>query len=235
MRRNVWSTPTATTSTPGCRPAKSSATNCCLGYRDTLIYAHDLSLWRVMDLLIDNYCIGDKSHEDSRHPPLLRVAAFSADLSHPLLGRPTNNFISASGGSGSAAATAWTTWWSCTTPKWLRKCIAAIEPRRVPDARRDDRRIASQGRRQGTDAAYGRAAGGLGRLTRIERLGEQPCRPSASATCTFATAAPATTSPTTAAKSGSTSFLKFVEESRGRLLILGDLLDWWQVPVGAAD
>ena len=30
------------------------------------------------------------------------------------------------------------------------------------------------------------------------------------------------------------SFLKFVEEARGRLLILGDLLDWWQVPVGAA-
>jgi hypothetical protein len=32
-----------------------------LGYRDTLIYAHDLSLWRVMDLLIDNYCIGDET------------------------------------------------------------------------------------------------------------------------------------------------------------------------------
>jgi UDP-2,3-diacylglucosamine pyrophosphatase LpxH len=30
------------------------------------------------------------------------------------------------------------------------------------------------------------------------------------------------------------NFLKFVEESRGRLLILGDLLDWWQVPVGSA-
>ncbi len=30
-----------------------------LGYSDTLIYAHDLSLWRVMDLLIDNYCIGE--------------------------------------------------------------------------------------------------------------------------------------------------------------------------------
>jgi len=32
-----------------------------LGYRDTLIYAHDLTLWRVMDLLIENYCIGDDS------------------------------------------------------------------------------------------------------------------------------------------------------------------------------
>ncbi len=31
-----------------------------LGYRDTLIYTHVLSLWRVMDLLIDNYCIGDE-------------------------------------------------------------------------------------------------------------------------------------------------------------------------------
>ncbi len=30
-----------------------------LRYRDTLIYAHDLTLWRVMDLLIENYCIGD--------------------------------------------------------------------------------------------------------------------------------------------------------------------------------
>ena len=29
-------------------------------------------------------------------------------------------------------------------------------------------------------------------------------------------------------------FLKIVEQAHGRLLILGDLLDWWQVPVGAA-
>jgi len=29
-------------------------------------------------------------------------------------------------------------------------------------------------------------------------------------------------------------FLDFVESNRGRLLILGDLFDWWQVPVGAA-
>jgi hypothetical protein len=30
-----------------------------LGYRDTLIYAHDLSLWQVMDLLVNHFCIGD--------------------------------------------------------------------------------------------------------------------------------------------------------------------------------
>ena len=30
-----------------------------LGYRDTLIYAHDLSLYQVMDLLVEHYCIGD--------------------------------------------------------------------------------------------------------------------------------------------------------------------------------
>jgi UDP-2,3-diacylglucosamine pyrophosphatase LpxH len=29
-------------------------------------------------------------------------------------------------------------------------------------------------------------------------------------------------------------FLNFVQSNRGRLLILGDLFDWWQVPVGAA-
>jgi len=27
-----------------------------LGYRDVLIYAHDLGLWQVMDLLVMNYC-----------------------------------------------------------------------------------------------------------------------------------------------------------------------------------
>ena len=27
-------------------------------------------------------------------------------------------------------------------------------------------------------------------------------------------------------------FLDFVERSKGRLLILGDLFDWWQVPMG---
>jgi len=27
-----------------------------LGYRETLIYAHDLGLWQVMDLLIEHYC-----------------------------------------------------------------------------------------------------------------------------------------------------------------------------------
>ena len=50
----------------------------------------------------------------------------------------------------------------------------------------------------------------------------------------YATAAPATTSPTTAAKSGSASSSSSWSEAQGRLLILGDLLDWWQVPVGAA-
>ena len=30
------------------------------------------------------------------------------------------------------------------------------------------------------------------------------------------------------------SFLNLVERNRGRLLILGDLFDWWQVPVGSA-
>jgi hypothetical protein len=29
-----------------------------LGYRDTLIYAHDLTLYQVMDLLVNHYCIG---------------------------------------------------------------------------------------------------------------------------------------------------------------------------------
>ena len=29
-----------------------------LGYGDKLVYAHDLKLWRVMDLLIENYCAG---------------------------------------------------------------------------------------------------------------------------------------------------------------------------------
>ncbi len=27
-----------------------------VAYGDKLIYAHDLSLWQVMDLLIENYC-----------------------------------------------------------------------------------------------------------------------------------------------------------------------------------
>ena len=27
-----------------------------LGYGDTLIYAHNLTLWQVMDLLVTNYC-----------------------------------------------------------------------------------------------------------------------------------------------------------------------------------
>jgi hypothetical protein len=30
-----------------------------LRYGDTLIYAHGLSLYQVMDLLVDYYCIGD--------------------------------------------------------------------------------------------------------------------------------------------------------------------------------
>jgi hypothetical protein len=28
-------------------------------YGDTLIYAHDLTLYQVMDLLVNHYCIGD--------------------------------------------------------------------------------------------------------------------------------------------------------------------------------
>jgi hypothetical protein len=31
-----------------------------LGYRDTLIYAHDLTLYQVMDLLVNHFCIGDE-------------------------------------------------------------------------------------------------------------------------------------------------------------------------------
>ena len=57
----------------------------------------------------------------------------------------------------------------------------------------------------------------------------------ASATCTFATADPETTSPSRTAKSGSTTSSSMVEAAGGRLLILGDLFDWWQVPVGSAD
>ena len=29
-----------------------------LGYRDTLIYAHGMTLCQVMDLLVNHYCIG---------------------------------------------------------------------------------------------------------------------------------------------------------------------------------
>jgi hypothetical protein len=29
-----------------------------LGYRDTLIYAHGMTLYHVMDLLVNHYCIG---------------------------------------------------------------------------------------------------------------------------------------------------------------------------------
>jgi hypothetical protein len=29
-----------------------------LGYRDTLIYAHGMTLYQVMDLLVNHYCIG---------------------------------------------------------------------------------------------------------------------------------------------------------------------------------
>ena len=51
-----------------------------LGYRDTLIYAHGLTLYQVMDLLVNHYCIAndEPNHEDSRHLPLLLVAACAA-------------------------------------------------------------------------------------------------------------------------------------------------------------
>ena len=45
--------------TCGCRPGKWSGTNCSLRYGDTLVYAHGLTLYEVMDLLVDYYLIGD--------------------------------------------------------------------------------------------------------------------------------------------------------------------------------